>query len=161
MGGSIDSDINPCDGSDVLAELNAVFNDPNSARYKFAQSHNRFDAVKNVAGNYLALIDAYKTAGVADNRGWAAYLRRLGTGPKGPQRIYGIAQVRHKALAQGVATMTVIHEFGGYVETPDGLQLIDSPSPLTTIEEKAVAKDSVSRGGHQLQARDFTTARTL
>ncbi len=32
MGAGIDSDVNPCDGSDVLAELNEVFNDPNSAR---------------------------------------------------------------------------------------------------------------------------------
>jgi hypothetical protein len=161
MGGSIDSDVNPCDGSDVLAELNAVFNDPNSVRYKFAQSHNRFGAIKNVAGNYRALIDAYRTAGVPDNRGWVAYLMRLGTGPKGPQKIYRIAQVRHKALTQGVATLTVIHEFGGYVDTPDGVQLIDSPSPLTTIEEKAAPKDSASGGGHRLQPRDATTAQTL
>ena len=126
----------------MLAELNAVFNDPSSVRYKFAQSHNRFGAVKNTAGNYLALIDAYQTAGVADNKGWAVYLRRLGTGPKGPQRIYNIAQVRHNALVQGVATLTVIHEFGGYVDTPNGLQLIDSPSPLT-VEEKAAAKPAL------------------
>jgi hypothetical protein len=150
--GMIDSDGNLCDGSDVLAELNAVFNEPNSARYKFAQSHNRFGAIKNTAGNYLALIDAYQTAGVAANSGWAAYLRRLGTGPRGPQRIYKIAQIRHNALTQGVATLTVIHEFGGYVDTPNGLQLIDSPSPLTTIEEKAGAKASVSRSGHQFLA---------
>ena len=142
MGAGIDSDVNPCDGNDVLKELNAVFNDPNSDRYKFAQSNNTFGAIKNVAGNYRALIEAYRTAGVADIGGWAAYLRRLGIGPKGRQRIYGIAQVRHKALAQGVATLTVIHEFGGYVDTPDGVQLIDSPSPLATIEEKAAAKDS-------------------
>ena len=25
----------------------------------------------------------------------------------------GIAQIRHKALTQGVATLTVVHEFGG------------------------------------------------
>jgi hypothetical protein len=158
--GSIDSDV-PCDGSDVLAELNAVFNDPSSVRYKFAQSDNCFGAIKNVAGNYRALIDAYKTAGVADINGWAAYLRRLGTGPKGPQRIYRIAQTRHNALIQDVATLTVIHEFGGYVDTPDGVQLIDSPSPLTTIEEKAQATDSASRRGDRLHARDSTTAQTL
>jgi hypothetical protein len=141
--GMIDSDGNLCDGSDVLAELNAVFNEPNSARHKFAQSHNRFGAIKNTTGNYLALIDAYQTAGVAPNSGWAAYLRRLGTGPSGPQRIYKIAQIRHKALTQGVATLTVIHEFGGYVDTPDGLHVIDSPSPLATIEEKSAAKPAM------------------
>jgi hypothetical protein len=161
MGGSIDSDVNPCDGSDVLAELNAVFNDPNCVRYRFAQSHNRFGAIKNVAGNYRALIDAYKAAGVADNRGWTAYLRRLGIAMGGAQKIHRIAQVRHKALAQGVATLTVIHEFGGYVDTPDGVQLIDSPSPLTTIEEKAAAKHSGSRDGRRLEVRDFTIAQTL
>ena len=161
MGAGIDSDVNPCDGSDVLAELNAVFNDPNSARYKFAQSNNAFGAIKNRPGNYRALIAAYRTAGVAEIRGWAAYLRRLGTVPKGPSMIYGIAQTRHKALIQGVATLTVIHEFGGYVDMPDGLQMIDSPSPLTTIEEKAAAKGSVSRGGRRQQASGVTTAQRL
>ena len=141
--GSIDSDV-PCDGSDVLAELNAVFNDPSSVRYKFAQSDNCFGAIKNVAGNYRALIDAYKTAGVADINGWAAYLRRLGTGPKGPRKIYRIAQTRHKALTQGVATLTVIHEFGGYVDTPDGLHLINSPSPLAMIDEKSASEPQLT-----------------
>jgi hypothetical protein len=146
MGGDINSDLNPCDGSDVLSELNAVFNDPNSARYKFAQRNNTFGVIKNAPGNYRALIEAYETAGVADIHGWAAYLRRLGTGPKGPQKIYKIAQVRHKALTQGVATLTVIHEHGRHVGTPDGLHVIDSPSPLATIEEKAVAKPALQAG---------------
>ena len=140
MGGAIDSDINPCDGSDVLAELNAVFNDPNSARYKFAQRNNSFGAIRNAPGNYRALVEAYETAGVDDINGWAAYLRRLGTGPGGPQKIYGIAQVRHMALTQGVATLTTIHAHGANVDTPNGLQSISSPSPLVTIEEKAAAK---------------------
>src|ERR1700722_3703370 len=142
--GMIDSDVNnPCDGSDVLAELNDVFNDPNSARYKFAQRKNTFGAIKNAPGNYRALIEAYRNAGVADINGWAAYLRRLGTGPSGPQKIYRIAQVRHKALTQGVATLTIIHEYGGHVDTPKGLNVIDSPSPLATTETAV---------GHQLHA---------
>jgi hypothetical protein len=140
MGGAIDSDVNPCDGSDVLQELNDVFNHPHSARYKFAQRNNIFGAIKNAPGNYRALIEAYETAGLTDINGWAAYLRRLGTGPKGPQNIYKIAQIRHKALTQGVATLTVIHDDGGQVDTPDGLRVIDSPSPLATVEEKAAAK---------------------
>jgi len=160
-GGGIDRDVNPCDGSDVLAELNAVFNDPNCVRYRFAQSHNRFGAIKNVAGNYRALIDAYKTAGVADNRGWTAYLRRLGTGTGGPQKIYRIAQVRHAALIEGVATWTVIHECGGHVDTPDGLHVIDSPAPLTTLDEKAMAKESALCDSRRAQARDLTTAHTM
>jgi hypothetical protein len=71
----------------------------------------------------------------------AAYLRRLGTGPAGPQAIYTIAQVRHDALRKGIATLTITHEHGGYVDTPDGLRVIDSPSPLATAVEKAVAND--------------------
>jgi hypothetical protein len=70
MGGSIDSDFNPCDGTDVLGELNDVFNDPDSTRYRFAQANNNFGAIRNVPGNYRALIDAYRTAGVADINGW-------------------------------------------------------------------------------------------
>jgi hypothetical protein len=161
MGSASDSDVNPCDGSDVLAELNAVFNDPNSARYKFAQSHNRFGAIKNVAGNYRALIDAYKAAGVADNRGWVAYLRRLGGGPTGPQQIFAIAQIRHQALSQGVATWTLIHECGGHVDMPDGLRVIDSPSPLTTLDGKTMAKDSASRRSRRAPARGFATDLTF
>jgi hypothetical protein len=160
MGGSIDSDVNPCDGTDVLEELNAVFNDLNSARYRFAQSHNRFGTIENAPGNYRALIDAYRNAGVADNRGWVAYLKRLGTGPTGPQKIYRIAQIRHKALTEGVATWTVIHECGGQVDTPDGLHVIDSPSPLTTLEENVMAKDSASRGSRRAPARDVTATPT-
>jgi hypothetical protein len=153
--GAIDSDFNLCDGSDVLAELNGVFNDPNSARYKFAQSNNTFGAIKNAPGNYRALIDAYRTAGVADINGWAAYLRRLGAGVSGPRKIFTIAQVRHKALTQSVATLTIIHEYGGHVDTPNGLHVIDSPSPLATTEQKAVANDYASRGGHRLRDREF------
>jgi hypothetical protein len=151
MGGAIDSDVNPCDGSDVLSELNAVFNDPGSVRYRFAQANNTFGAIRNVPGNYRALIEAYRTAGVADINGWAAYLRRLGTGPTGPENIYAIAQVRHQALSQGIATLTIIHEDGGYVDTPEGLHVIDSPSPLATIVERAVANEY----GHGLRSREF------
>jgi len=146
LGGMIDSDVNPCDGSDVLAELNDVFNNPNSARYKFAQRNNIFGAIKNAPGNYRALIGAYETAGLTDINGWAAHLRRLGTGPQRPQKIYSIAQIRHKALTQGVATLTVIHDHGGQVDTPDGLRVIDSPSSLATIEEKAAAKPGLQAG---------------
>jgi hypothetical protein len=155
MGGVTDSDFNPCDGNDVLAELNDVFNHPNSVRYKFAQGNNTFGAIRNVAGNYRALIEAYKTAGVADINGWAAYLRRLGAGTTGLRKIYRIAQVRHKALTQGVATLTTTHEYGGHVDTPDGVRVIDSPSPLATTEQKAVANDYASRGGHGLGGSEF------
>ena len=146
MGGDVNSDFNPCDGSDVLAELNDVFNNPNSARYRFAQRNNAFGAIKNAPGNYRALIEAYETAGLSDINGWGAHLRRLGTGPKGPQQIHRIAQIRHKALTQGVATLTVTHEQAGQVDTPDGLQVIASPSPRATLEEKAAAKPALQTG---------------
>lgn len=151
--GSIDSEGNLCDGRDVLAELNSVFNDPASARYKFAQDNNTFGTIRNVPGNYRALIAAYKTAGVADINGWATYLRRLGAGPAGPQKIYRIAQLRHQALIQGVATLTTIHEYGAYVDTPDGLRVIDSPSPLATTEQRAVANEYAARRGNEFATR--------
>ncbi len=132
-----------------------MFNDSNSVRYKFAQRNNTFGTIKNVSGNYRALIEAYKTAGVADIRGWAAYLRGLGTGAKGPQKIYLIAQVRHKALTDGIATQTTIHEYGGHVDTPDGLRVIDSPSPLAMSEQRAVPNDYASGGGHGLRIGEF------
>ena len=50
MGGNIDSDSNPCDGSDVLAELNDVFNHPQCARYKFAQRNNQLRQDQERAG---------------------------------------------------------------------------------------------------------------
>src|ERR1700759_1525368 len=128
MGGGIDSDVNPCDGSDVLQELNDVFNHPHSARYKFAQRHNSFGAIKNAPGNYRALIEAYETAGLTDINGWAAHLRRLGTGPQGPRKIYRIAH---------------IPDHPGRVDTPDGLHVIASPSPRATMEEKAAAKPAM------------------
>ena len=143
MGGGIDSDVNPCDGSDVLQELNDVFNHPHSARYKFAQRNNSFGTIKNAPGNYRALIEAYETAGLTDINGWTAHLRRLGTGPQGPQRIYRIAQIRHKALTQGVATLTVTHDHGGQIDTPDGLGVIASPSPRATMEDKTAAKPAL------------------
>ena len=143
MGGGIDSDVNPCDGSDVLQELNDVFNHPHSARYKFAQRNNSFGTIKNAPSNYRALIEAYETAGLTDINGWAAHLRRLGTGPQGPQRIYRIAQIRHKALIQGVATLTVTHDHGGQIDTPDGLGVIASPSPHATMEDKTAAKPAL------------------
>jgi hypothetical protein len=58
-GGGIDSDFNPCNGNDVLTELNAVFNDPNSVRYKFAQGNNTFggdqERPRQLSGPYRRL----------------------------------------------------------------------------------------------------------
>src|SRR4051812_19728815 len=70
-------------------------------------------------------------------------------------QIEGCAQVRHQALRQGVATSTIIQGDGGHVDTPDGVCVIDSPSPLATTEQKAVANDCAFRGGHGLRSREF------
>ena len=130
----------PCGGEDVIDELNAVFSNPNSAEYKHAQHHNSFGAIQNVAGNYKALIDAYKAAGAPVSGGWAVYLRKLGTvGTQGPQNIYDIAQARHDALIQGLPMSTTVHEpkHGGHVHvqrpsgSASGSITIDSPFPLS------------------------------
>jgi hypothetical protein len=130
-----------CDGDDVLVELNGAFGDPYSNRYKYAQSHNDFGKIQNVAGNYKALIDAYTAAGVPVSPRWAAYLRLLGTvGTQGPQNIYDIAQARYNALNNGVGMSTVVHvpKNGGHVHTPPGAGIdpiiIDSPCPLPSAK---------------------------
>jgi hypothetical protein len=42
-----------CSGDDVLNELNRVFGDPESERYKKAQRNNIFDQVPNASDNGL------------------------------------------------------------------------------------------------------------
>jgi hypothetical protein len=144
MGGGFDEkgSMILCDGDDVLVELNHVFGHPNSAKYKYAQSHNTFGAIQSVAGNYKALIDAYAAAGVPVSDRWRAYLRLLGTvGTQGPQNIYDIAQTRDHALTQGVGMSTVVHvpKHGGHVHTVRGsgagLSMIDSPCPLPPAKD--------------------------
>jgi hypothetical protein len=130
-----------CDGDDVLKDLNHVFGNPNSEKYKHAKNNNTFGAIQNVPGNYKALIDAYTTAGIPVSGGWAAYLRLLGTvktdGPQqGPQNIYDIAQMRYNGLINNVAMSTDVHvpQHGGHVHTRHGSggqpSMINSPCPL-------------------------------
>ena len=120
-----------CDGDDVLVELNRVFGNPNSHRYKQAQANNQFGNVPNAADNYLKLVDAYRQAGLVVPAGWEAYLRFLGAAD--PQNIYDIAQFRYKGLTQGKGMSTIIHN-GGRVRTFPGAgiepDVIDSPCPL-------------------------------
>jgi hypothetical protein len=141
MGGSFDETgaMVTCDGKDVLDELNKVFKNPNSARYRQAQSQrDKFGAITNTADNYLALIDAYNAAGVAVGAGWSAYLTLLGTAqPQGPQNIYDIAQFRYNGLNDGAEMETVVHvpKQGGHVHTQPGVKpgepnTIDSPCPM-------------------------------
>jgi hypothetical protein len=126
-----------CDGLDVIKELNQIFENTNSAKYRYAKEHNKFGAVPNAADNYTALIDAYNYAGIPVGSRWAAYLRKLGTvGTQGPQNIYDIAQTRDSALTidGGVQTTTHAPQHGGHVHVRRGSGaqpgLISSPLPL-------------------------------
>jgi hypothetical protein len=136
MGGSFDEVGNmvSCNGQSVLAQLNQVFGQPNSAKYRYARSHNTFGAIHNVQDNYKDLALAYLTAGLDIDAAWYAYLQLLGTGPQGnPQNIYDIAQTRFNSLNNNVAMDTKTHG-GGNVHTIPGSGSkpaeIDSPCPL-------------------------------
>jgi hypothetical protein len=131
----------PCEGEDVLQQLNDVFQNPNSDSYRKAKDHNIFGKVTNAPGNYTALIAAYVEAGLTVNARWGAYLRALGTvravdPQQGPQNIYDIAQFRDRCLKSGLGMRTVIHEphDGGHVHTKPGTgidpEVVDSPFPL-------------------------------
>ena len=141
MGGSFDEAgrMITCDGGDVLRELNDAFENPGSARYKYAQSHNNFGAILNAPGNCEDLIKAYDYAGVPVSPAWARYLRLLGKAgspAQGAQNIYDIAQMRYSGLIEGLAMSTFVHvpKNGGHVHTvrgpKGGISTIDSPCPL-------------------------------
>ncbi len=127
-----------CDGNDVITQLNKVFGDPTCDAYKYAQKHNKFGDVTEVDGNWQALRDAYKFAGIKVNPGWESYLEFLGSAkPQGPANIYAIAQIRYNGLVDGTLMETVIHvpKNGGHVRgrrgSPGGLHSqIDSPCPM-------------------------------
>jgi hypothetical protein len=142
MGGGVDETgaLNPCAGDDVIIELNGVFADPNSAKYKYAQGHNNFGMIKNVPDNYQDLIRAYEAAGVPVSPRWAAYLKLLGKAAspgQGAQNIYDIAQIRYHGLIDGVIMLTTVHlpTDAGRVRTIRGSKggihsSIDSPCPM-------------------------------
>lgn len=126
-----------CDGEDVLAQLNRVFGNPHSNSYKHARANNHFGSVLNAPGNYTALIDAYRQAGLVVPQGWVNYLTVLGTvsspnPQQGPQNIYDIAQFRNTGLTQNKGMRTMIHD-RGHVHTRPGTgidpDVIDSPCP--------------------------------
>jgi hypothetical protein len=131
----------PCDGQDVLSELDAVFSDPASDRYDYAKKNNTFDTVLDEEDNYKALILAYVEAGVDVCARWGAYLRKLGRKPQGQKDIFNIAQTRFNALNLNVPMKTTYHPVddaphgGGHVKKHDGSgshdpSKIDSPFPL-------------------------------
>jgi hypothetical protein len=131
MGGSFDEKgrMVSCNGQNVLAQLNQVFGQPNSAKYRYARSNNTFGAIQNVQDNYKDLALAYLTAGLDVDGAWYAYLKLLGTGPQGsPQNIYDIAQTRNTALTGNAGIDTTTHGGGGPVHTTPNT--IDSPCPL-------------------------------
>jgi hypothetical protein len=129
-----------CDGNDVLKELKDTFEDPTSAKYRYARANNIFDQVPNAAGNYRDLVIAYLTAGVDVCAGWFDYLKALGTSAQGQQDIYDIAQTRYDALNQNVGIKTSTHDGhggggNGHVHSHHGHggadpSTIDSPFPL-------------------------------
>ena len=127
--GVIEAEAGGCTGADVLKELNdAVFSDPTSTEYKFAQSNNHFGKVPDAADNYLALIGAYTAAGVPVCGNWVVYLQNVGQ-----QNINIIAQARDEGLTNGVPMKTTKHKHTakpGHVHKtvgPDGTITIDSP----------------------------------
>jgi hypothetical protein len=142
MGGGLDERAAIiCDGDDVIVELNRVFGNPNSNRYRHAKNNNTFGDIKNAPGNYTDLIEAYRTAGLVVSPGWRRYLKLLGTvstpdPQQGPQNIYDIAQTRDHGLKNDLGMSTIIHEpkEGGHVHTKPGTgidaSVIDSPCPL-------------------------------
>jgi hypothetical protein len=117
-----------CDGQDVVDELNAVFGDPKSARYQYAQQHNSFGSVPAGAGNYSALIQAYRDAKVTVSPGWVNYLTALGTSD--PADISTIAKFRNTRLLAGKKMKTKVHDpaNGGHVKVD--VDDIDSPCPI-------------------------------
>ncbi len=137
MGGAFTANgvMPPCAGQDVLTELDNVFSDPTSDRYKYAKLNNIFDTVPNGNDNYRILISAYSEAGVDVCARWGAYLRKLGKNPQGQQDIYDIAQTRYKALRNGVSIKTTTHPVsdmphgGAHVKKHDGSSTAD-PSTI-------------------------------
>jgi hypothetical protein len=131
MGGAFTgSGMKNCDGSDVLAELDAVFGDPGDTlhpndRYSYAQQNNIFGSVKEAAIPYRALIAAYSEAGVEVCARWGAYLRKNLTA----QNILDIADIRDNALRAGVPIKTKTHAHGGPVQTHKGKSKTD-PSTI-------------------------------
>ena len=131
----------PCNGEDILAQLNSVFGFTHMRSYKYAKAHNKFGSVPNSPGNYNALIDAYEYAGLEVTAMWRSYLRALGTLQtpnleQGPQNIYDIAQFRDHNLQKNLGMRTMTHQphDGGHVHTQPGTgvdpEIVDAPYPL-------------------------------
>jgi hypothetical protein len=141
MGGGFDENgfMVSCEGKAVIDELNKVFGDPGSDRYKQAQAvKEKFGAIVSKKNNFNDLIDAYNAAGVTVDDGWRLYLTLLGRAqPQGPDNIYLIAQARYNGLKDGDMMETVVHvpQHGGHVHTHRGTKAglvtqIDSPCPM-------------------------------
>ena len=59
-----------CDGQDVTRQLNEVFGNPDSAKYRYAKAITLWN-VPNAPGNWKDLIDAYEYAGVDVGHEWS------------------------------------------------------------------------------------------
>jgi len=131
----------PCNGDDILAQLNSVFGFTHMKSYKYAREHNKFGTVPAGPGNYKALIEAYEYAGLEVTDMWRSYLKALGTVltpnlEQGPQNISDIARFRDINLRANKGMRTITHQphDGGHVHTQPGSgvdpEIVDSPYPL-------------------------------
>jgi hypothetical protein len=116
-------------GNDVVIQLNDVFSDPKSDKYRQAQANNQFGTVGT---DYNVLISAYVSAGLNVNGRWRAYLRKLASIDL--NNISDIAGFRDSHLKSGQGMTTTIHKpiHGGHVQVDPGV--IDSPFPLPDKE---------------------------
>jgi hypothetical protein len=125
-----------CEGNDVTDQLNDVFGDPDSDKFRKAQAHNQFGTVGT---DYTVLITAYEYAGLKVSGRWRAYLRKLAS--IDPKNISDIAGFRDSHLRSGGGMSTVLHRphHGGHVHTRPAMGVdpgvIDSPFPLPLDEE--------------------------
>ncbi len=126
----------PCDGQDVIDELNDVFGDPQNdedgnpqnPRFIHAKQNNNFATVKDGAGLY----DAYVCAGVKQNKFWRDYLTTH-LPAQDPDGAAKIAAARHSQLMNNFGVTAQTH-----LETDDPKvrgshpTLIDAPYTCET-----------------------------
>jgi hypothetical protein len=128
-----------CMGLETLILLNEWFGNPHSQKFRQAKERNHFDKPAG-SGDYNDLIDAYRFAGldVDKDKGWTAYLKRLGTldPVQGPLNIKAIAQLRDTSLRTDVGVRTTSHQPTGagrvIADPPKGgndVAFISSPYP--------------------------------
>jgi hypothetical protein len=124
------SEVPACLGNDVVDQLNEVFGNPDSDKYREAQAHNQFGTVGT---DYIVLIKAYESAGLNVSGRWRAYLKKLASIDL--NNISDIAGFRDSHLKSGEGMTTTLHKpiHGGHVQVDPGV--INSPFPLPVDKE--------------------------